>query len=98
MVEPSSKDLHPESGGRFVFERLSADADAAAPRYRVNAYLPGQRSWSGEVHWVDEQAIVEGPEASDDELSWARAEVLKLARVLHRDPKPKLVRWRGPTS
>lgn len=87
----SSRDLHPEGGARFVFERLGE-----ALRYRVDIYLPGERSWSGELSWVDGLAQVSGPESvGDEQLEWARAELFKLARVLHRDPKPRLVRWRG---
>lgn len=95
MTEPSSKDLHPSAGARFVFER----SEGEALRYRVHVYLPGERSWSGELSWIDEQARVEGPDdAADEELTWSRQEALKLARVLHRDPKPRLVRWRGPAT
>jgi hypothetical protein len=81
----SSRDLHPDSGARFVFERMGAEL-----RYHVHVYLPEQRSW------IEGRARVLGPEpAGDERLEWARAELLKLARVLHRDPKPRLVRWRG---
>ncbi len=87
----SSRDLHPEGGGRFVFERVGDEL-----RYRVSVYLPEQRSWSGELDWVEGQARVLGSEPEGDaQLEWARAELLKLARVLHREPKPRLVRWRG---
>jgi hypothetical protein len=87
----SSRDLHPDSGARFVFERMGAEL-----RYHVHVYLPEQRSWSGELDWIEGRARVLGPElAGDERLEWARAELLKLARVLHRDPKPRLVRWRG---
>ncbi len=91
MPLSSSRDLHPDGGGRFVFER-----EGESSSYRVQIYLPAQRTWSGTLDWVDGQARVNGPESTgDDELDWARAELLKLARVLHRDPKQRLVRWRG---
>jgi hypothetical protein len=86
----SSRDLHPDTGGRFVLERIDQ-----ALRYRVHVYLPAQRSWSGELDWVDGRARVVPEPAGDEELEWAHAELLKLARVLHRVPKPRLVRWRG---
>lgn len=87
----SSRDLHPDNGARFVFERAGEEL-----RYRVDIYLPAQRSWSGELSWIDGHAHVSGPEwAGDEQLEWAQAELIKLARVLHRDPKPRLVRWRG---
>ncbi|MFV8750017.1 hypothetical protein ACNOYE_05675 [Nannocystaceae bacterium ST9] len=87
----SSRDLHPETGARFVFERVGEP-----PRYSVQIYLPGGRGWAGELDWVEGQARVQGPEAAGDEaLAWALDELIKLARVLHRDPKPRLVRWRG---
>lgn len=87
----SSHDLHPDTGARFVFERIGDEL-----RYQVHVYLPAQRSWSGELDWVEGRARVLGPEpAGDESLEWAHAELLKLARVLHRDPKPRLVRWRG---
>lgn len=90
----SSRDLHPSSGGRFVFEQLDA-----TPRYRVTVHLPAGRSVEAELAWVEGQAELRPAIApatpTDPELAWAQTEALKLARVLHRDPKPRLVRWRG---
>jgi len=92
MSEPSSHDLHPTAGARFAFERLEDDP----PRYALTAYLPGARALRAELGWSpDGRAILEpelGGEAWDD---WTRDEALKLARVLNKDPKRTLVRWRG---
>jgi hypothetical protein len=99
-VQPSSKDLHPATGARFVFDRESGSGPALA--YVVTIYLPGTERWSGRLTWVDGRAQLD-PEAGqatrDGEpctsWTWAFAEALKLARVLHRDPKQHMVRWRG---
>jgi hypothetical protein len=80
----SSKDLHPRSGARFAFER---DDDG----YRVVAYLPEGARCEGRLAWEEGAgARIEPPLTP----AWAHAEALKLARVLHRDPKPRLLRWR----
>ncbi|HVI01231.1 MAG TPA: hypothetical protein VM869_21085 [Enhygromyxa sp.] len=126
MNEPSSRDLHPQTGARFVFDRLASEPELT---YTVAIYLPEARRWAGTLRWLDGRATLEpsdpagdpdlGPEAKrrvseraeaepstirvrvdgvkrDPELEWAHAEALKLARVLHRDPKPHMIRWRGP--
>jgi hypothetical protein len=90
----SSADLHPETGGRFVFERR---AEAPA-RYDVAVYLPRQRSIRCTLEWDEDGAVRVDPEPSpvqDATDAWAMAEILKLARILHRDPKARLTRWRG---
>lgn len=91
-MDPSSQDLHPKTGARFTFERLS---DAPPHRYRVDAYLPDAKAWHGELTWVDDKAALEQRSSTADDPAWVEAQALKLARVLHRDPKPRLVRWRG---
>lgn len=95
MVEPSSRDLHPRTGARFVFERDPGEP----PRYAVTIYLPGTRRWFGHLAWTEAGAELTPAEAADtaedETLAWARAEALKLARVLHRDPRQQMVRWRG---
>lgn len=90
----SSQDLHPQHGARFVFEREADGADGHV--YRVSIYLPEQRTWIGQLSWPDGTATLsaEPPEA-DEQLRWAHAEALKLARTLRRTPKPHMVRWRG---
>ncbi|MCA9700294.1 MAG: hypothetical protein KC431_22400 [Myxococcales bacterium] len=97
-MQPSSADLHPKSGARFVFTRRdSVDGSADdALRYDLEIYLPAGRDWRGELRWQDGRSvIVDEPGEPDEGLGRALAEAHKLARVLHRDPKPKLSRWRG---
>ncbi|KIG17111.1 hypothetical protein DB30_03708 [Enhygromyxa salina] len=96
----SSQDLHPTTGARFVFDREPESEPEQAPRYLVTIYLPGTQRWSGQLTWVDGRASLAptapGVAAPDSEpWPWALAEALKLARVLHRDPKQHMVRWRG---
>lgn len=97
MIQPSSSDLHPTTGARFVFDRESDSTDVVA--YLVTIYLPGTELWSGRLTWIDGRAQLdpdEGQATPDREpWPWAFAEALKLARVLHRDPKPHMLRWRG---
>jgi hypothetical protein len=92
----SSHDLHPSSGGRFVFERIEP---SAAIEYRVQVFLPAGARFDATLAWVEGVAALrEHPDNAsvpDELIAWARSEVLKLARVLHRDPKPRLSRWRG---
>ena len=102
-MRPSSKDLHPTTGARFVFDRdalASSESDPQALRYAVTIYLPGTEQWSGRLSWIDGRAQLDPDEgqATPDEAPWpwAIAEALKLARVLHRAPKQHMVRWRGP--
>ncbi|PRQ08424.1 hypothetical protein [Enhygromyxa salina] len=93
----SSQDLHPSTGARFVFER-EPSAAPDSPRYLVTIYLPGTERWSGRLEWVDGRAKLDPttePAPDREPWPWALAEALKLARVLHRDPKPHMVRWRG---
>lgn len=78
----SSQDLHPKSGARYVFE---SQGDG---RYAVTVYRPeGETAGS---------TLTLEPEALEPAITprWAHDEVLKLARVLRRDPRDKLVRWR----
>jgi hypothetical protein len=106
-VRPSSEDLHPKTGARFVFDLEPGDPEQAGqagqagqgPRYAVMIYLPGTEQWSGNLAWVDGRAqldpAADQPATDREPWVWACAELLKLARVLHRDPKPHMVRWRG---
>jgi hypothetical protein len=93
-MKPSSQDLHPETGARFVFDR---DGE----QYAVAIYLPGDLRWSGRLSWTDGVATLEPdpeqPIPTDEPLAWAHAEALKLARTLRRTPKQHMVRWRGPS-
>jgi len=97
VTEPSSRDLHPKTGARFVFDRLSSEAE---PVYAVVIHLPAARRWAGTLRWANGHAqLVANADQpaldADDVQRWATAEALKLARVLHRDPKPHMLRWRG---
>lgn len=90
MSAVSSQDLHPKAGARFVFERQGEDL-----RYRFEVYLPGARRNGGELAWDEagkaELSFDEEPSGDD---AWIKEGAGKLARVLKRDPKAKLSRWR----
>jgi len=88
----SSGDLHPEQGGRFVFTR---QGEASAALYRVEVFLPQGRKLESRLRWDDEGRAELDPPLPD---AWAHDESLKLARVLHKDPRPRLSRWRGPAA
>lgn len=97
VTEPSSRDLHPKTGARFVFDRIETETE---PAYTVVVYLPEARRWTGTLRWIDGRAQLEPgvdqPALDADETQvWATKEALKLARVLHRDPKQHMLRWRG---
>ena len=83
-LDPSSGDLHPSTGARFVLTRDGTS-------YRVDVYLAGGTALRSTLRWDDQSAVVDPP------LSHAAAheEVLKLARVLRRTPKDRLTRWRA---
>jgi hypothetical protein len=93
-MKPSSQDLHPTTGARFVFDRLEH-----AEGYAVAIYLPDGLRWSGQLTWTDGVATLEPdpdqPSPTAEPLAWAHAEALKLARTLRRTPKQHMVRWRG---
>jgi hypothetical protein len=61
--------------------------------------LPEARRWTGTLRWIDDHAQLEAAAEQSvmdhEELAWAHTEALKLARVLHRDPRPHMLRWRG---
>ncbi len=90
-MEPSSKDLHPTAGARFLFERSDGQGEGGGPTYRVRAYMPDKVVVETALRWEDGKAVLE-PRPEDD---WVAAEAEKLARVLKKDPKPRLLRWRG---
>ena len=87
MAVSSSRDLHPENGGRFVLTRETQEPAV----YAVAIYLPEGRRLDTTLRWEDGQALLE-PAVPD---AWAHAEALKLARVLRRNLPPSLTRWRG---
>lgn len=75
-----------------MFERAD---QGGAIRYRLDIYLADRRHLRAEVGWDDAGGARFEP-AIDD--AWALAEATKLARVLHRDPKARMTRWRGPEA
>lgn len=79
-----------------MFERIET---APTVEYRVQVFLPEQASFEATLTWVEGVAELREAAANaslpEAPRAWARAEALKLARVLHRDPKPRLSRWRG---
>jgi len=79
----------PDFGGRFVFTR---EGDTTPAVYRVEVFLAGEPPATTMLRWDDASRPQLDPPLSDE---WARDETLKLARVLHKDPKPRLTRWRG---
>lgn len=95
MVRPSSQDLHPSDGARFAFSRTSE----SPVRYDFTVYLPGTTSLRGTLDWDDQGGAllteVEPRTWSEVGDPWVRDEALKLARVLKRDPKSSMTRWRG---
>ena len=84
-VEPSSANLHPDDGGRFVFERASDDA-----RYDIQIFLPDGVRHHGALLLTPDGATIE---LGCDE-PWVQAEVEKLARVVKRTGQQRLLRWR----
>ncbi len=90
MNEVSSQDLHPSAGARFVFERAGATLT-----YDLQVYMPQGRTAKGSLRWTEgglaQLVLVEQPSAADE---WIIEGALKLARVLERDPKAKMSRWR----
>jgi hypothetical protein len=88
MNKPSSDDLHPRHGGRFVLTRRGGDG----PTYSVEVHLPGGVSLHATLSWSDAGPPVLEPPLPD---AWAHGEVLKLARVLRKNPRERLSRWRG---
>jgi hypothetical protein len=87
MTLSSHDDLHPTHGARFLAELVADDPLA----YAVTVFLPEAARLVGDLRWPDGRAEIT-PAWPDP---WATDEVLKLARVLRRTPKARLVRWRA---
>jgi hypothetical protein len=87
-VEPSSQNLHPTHGGRFVLERTCE----APVTYAVIVYLPEGEKVESVLSWNEQGAPTLDPPFSS---AWVHDETVKLARVLKRTPKTHLSRWRG---
>jgi hypothetical protein len=83
---PSSQDLHPREGARFLFEQIEP------ARWRVRVFLPAGESWQGAVAIDPDITLEIAPPYGEH---WTAQEARKLARVLKRQPKAKLIRWRG---
>lgn len=66
------------------------------PHYRVDIYMPEARHAGGELRWEDsgEARLDLADPAPADEDAWVVEGALKLARVLKRDPKARIIRWR----
>ena len=95
-MDISSQDMHPTAGGRFVFERQADNP----PSYKVTAYLPNARTVVASLHWDAEgnaqlSSWTDPTGTTIPDEPWVVDQAYKLARVLKRDPKPKLTRWRG---
>ncbi len=86
---PSSHELHPVAGARFVCERV----EGQAPWYRVVVYVAGGLTHHAELRWDAAGHASAAPECAD---AWVQAELLKLARVLKHSQQARLTRWRGP--
>jgi len=86
---PSSQELHPATGARFVCERLPAPPLA----YQVVMYLAGGATHRAELRWDAEGQAQALPVCPDP---WAQTELLKLARALKHSQQQRLTRWRGP--
>jgi hypothetical protein len=86
---PSSRDLHPVAGARFVCER----AEGPELVYRVAVHTAGGHTHHAELRWDAAGHASATPAHAD---AWAHAELLKLARVLKHSQQDRLTRWRGP--
>lgn len=89
MSTPSSDDLHPRHGARFV---LSRRGDTEPPAYTVEVFLPARVLLRSVLTWTDTGAAQLEPPLPDE---WAHTEALKLARVLRKNPRERLSRWRS---
>lgn len=83
---PSSQELHPVAGARFICEREGEG-------YKIAVYAAGGATHHAELRWDAEGQAEVAPALADP---WAHAEVLKLARVLKHSQQQRLTRWRGP--
>ena len=85
MVIPDPRDLHPRKGARFVLTRQDER------RYQARVYRPRDEVLV-DLSWDAAGQIRMDPEPDDP---WLCEELCKLVRVLRRNPKPRMVRWRG---
>ncbi len=89
MVNRESE-RHPQHGGRFVLERAH---DRSGLCYLARAHLADGSTLETMLELLQPEGIHFDPELEDH--AWAREQLIKLARVLRRDPKHRLSRWRG---
>ena len=87
---PSSQELHPVAGARFICERQDDDT---APVYKIAVYAAGGATHHTELRWDAEGHAEVSPPLADP---WAQTELIKLARVLKHSQQQRLTRWRGP--
>jgi hypothetical protein len=87
VLRSSSSDLHPTSGGRFVFEQTREDRS----RYDVGVYLPEGVEHHGSIRFAEDGESIVEIETDDP---WVREQVEKLVRVLRRTKQQRIVRWR----
>jgi hypothetical protein len=86
---PSSHELHPVTGARFVCERR----DDAELVYQVTVYVAGGLTHHAELRWDAAGQAYADPRCEE---AWVQTELLKLARVLKHNQQERLTRWRGP--
>jgi hypothetical protein len=86
MPGPTSKDLHPTHGARFVFTRSTAEELA----YGVAIYVEDGRTIRGELSWPEDQLEVRGEIPAGP----LHDEVVKLARPLRSKGPSRMTRWR----
>ena len=68
---------------RIYFQQTAADT------WAVTAFLPEAHTWAGT--YVRGTGVETPPEVAEH---WSADEARKLARVLERAPREKLMRWR----
>ena len=87
VLRSSSSDLHPTSGGRFVFEQMREEPT----HYDVGVYLPAGVELHGKIRFAEDGESTIEIETDDP---WVREQVEKLVRVLRRTKQQRIVRWR----
>jgi len=85
----SSHTLHPQSGARYVFQRLCGPP---APTYEALVYAAGGATYRAGLTWDSEGRPLIEPQIPDPTL---HEQVIKLARALRGDLPTRLIRWRG---
>lgn len=86
---PSSHALHPQSGARYVFHRLSGPPAAT---YEALIYSADGATIRALLTWDSDGRPQIEPAIADLSLY---EQVIKLARALRSDHPARLTRWRG---